>query len=165
MNKELLQQVLVAAVSTLEGLGYTYHGGEQWQPPTRAAIAQPEKPIPNIQFLYEELRQLIDGGSESMTHDDALAQIKYWRGLTAIAQPEQTANKCVCARHNGFCVCAFKTAKVEPAQLESKAEKRQPLTDSHLCVLLLDIDPETKRLPPGFKAFARAIETAHGIKA
>ena len=119
MNKELLQQVLDAAVSTLEGLGYTYHGGEQWQPPTRAAIAQ----------------------------------------------PEQTANKCVCARHNGFCVCAFKTAKVEPAQPESKADKRQPLTDSHLCVLLLDIDPETKRLPPGFKAFARAIEAAHGIKA
>ena len=39
----------------------------------------------------------------------------------ALAQPEQTATSCVCARHNGFCVCAFKTAKVEPAQPESKA--------------------------------------------
>jgi hypothetical protein len=28
---------------------------------------------------YEELRAAIDGGSESMTHKDALEQIKYWR--------------------------------------------------------------------------------------
>lgn len=30
---------------------------------------------------YEELRKATDGGSESMTHDDALKQIEYWRGL------------------------------------------------------------------------------------
>jgi hypothetical protein len=35
----------------------------------------------NIEFLYEELRKATDGGSESMTHDDALKQIEYWRGL------------------------------------------------------------------------------------
>ena len=33
----------------------------------------------NIEFLYEELRKATDGGSESMTHDDALKQIAYWR--------------------------------------------------------------------------------------
>jgi len=37
------------------------------------------------------------------------------------------------------------------------------LTDAHLCVILLGIEPTTKRLPPGFKEFARAIEAAHGI--
>ena len=33
----------------------------------------------NIGFLYEELRKATDGGSESMTHDDALKQIAYWQ--------------------------------------------------------------------------------------
>lgn len=32
----------------------------------------------NIEYLYEELRKLTDGMSESMTHDDAVKQIKYW---------------------------------------------------------------------------------------
>lgn len=32
-----------------------------------------------IASLYEELRKAIDEGSESMTHDDALKQIAYWR--------------------------------------------------------------------------------------
>jgi hypothetical protein len=32
-----------------------------------------------IEFLYEELRRATDGGSESMTHEEALKQIKYWR--------------------------------------------------------------------------------------
>jgi len=30
---------------------------------------------------YEELRKATDGGSESMTHDDALKQIEHWRGM------------------------------------------------------------------------------------
>jgi len=38
-----------------------------------------------------------------------------------------------------------------------------PLTDAHLCVLVLGIDYATKRLPPGYREFARAIESAHGI--
>ena len=33
----------------------------------------------STEFLYEELRKATDGGSESMTHDDALKQISYWR--------------------------------------------------------------------------------------
>ena len=32
----------------------------------------------NIEFLYEEIRKVTDGGSESMTHEDAIVQIKYW---------------------------------------------------------------------------------------
>jgi hypothetical protein len=38
-----------------------------------------------------------------------------------------------------------------------------PLTDEHLYDLLRRIDPMTVRLPPGYRAFARAIERAHGI--
>ena len=39
----------------------------------------------------------------------------------------------------------------------------RPLTDAHLCFILQSIDKETKRLPPGFKQIARAIEAAHNI--
>ena len=38
-----------------------------------------------------------------------------------------------------------------------------PLTDEQLLEILVGIDPETKRLPSGFKDFARAIEARHGI--
>ena len=31
--------------------------------------------------LYEELRELIDAGSESMTHADAVEQVRAWRGM------------------------------------------------------------------------------------
>ena len=41
--------------------------------------------------------------------------------------------------------------------------QRKPLTDEQLLEILADIDADTKRLPPGLKAFARAIEQAHGI--
>lgn len=48
--------------------------------------------VPNIQFLYEQLRQLTDGGSESMTHDDALDQIRFLQDQCNIALPvEPTA--------------------------------------------------------------------------
>jgi len=38
-------------------------------------------PIPATDYakLYEELRQAIDGGSESMTHKDALRAVGYWQ--------------------------------------------------------------------------------------
>ena len=42
--------------------------------------------------------------------------------------------------------------------------QRKPLTDDEIEAALLSVDPMTKRLPPGMKAFARAIEAAHGIK-
>jgi hypothetical protein len=38
-----------------------------------------------------------------------------------------------------------------------------PLTDEQLLEILVGIDSETKRLPFGFKDFARAIESPHGI--
>lgn len=41
--------------------------------------------------------------------------------------------------------------------------QRQPLTEEEMLEILVGIDAETKRLPPGIKAFARAIERAHGI--
>jgi hypothetical protein len=41
--------------------------------------------------------------------------------------------------------------------------QRQPLTDAEMLEILVGIDAETKRLPPGMKAFARAIERAYGI--
>ena len=54
------------------------------------------------------------------------------------------------------------------AELADKREPDQPatldpLTDTHLFVILQRIDSETKRLPLGFKRFARAIEAAHSI--
>ena len=42
-------------------------------------------------------------------------------------------------------------------------QQREPLTKEKLYELLTLIDPETRRLPPGFVEFARAIEAAHGI--
>lgn len=38
-----------------------------------------------------------------------------------------------------------------------------PMTEAQLLTALVQIDPDTKRLPPGFVAFARAIEAHHGI--
>ncbi len=32
----------------------------------------------DIERCYEELRRVIDGGSESMTHEDALATVRLW---------------------------------------------------------------------------------------
>jgi len=46
-----------------------------------------------IDQLYEELRAAIDGGSESYTHEDALEQIRYWRGAVA-AEREACAKAC-----------------------------------------------------------------------
>ena len=37
-----LERKLSAAMSTLEQLGYTYHGGELWKPPIAEAIKEPE---------------------------------------------------------------------------------------------------------------------------
>ena len=37
-----LERKLSAAMSTLEHLGYTYHGGELWKPPIAEAIKEPE---------------------------------------------------------------------------------------------------------------------------
>ena len=44
------------------------------------------------------------------------------------------------------------------------AEKREPLTDAQLFNILTTVDPMTRRLPIGFKAFARAIEAAYNSR-
>ena len=87
MTTELLQQALDAL------LEYDYAKtdkadrlGSAAIHALREAIALPV--LPNIQFLYEELRQLTDGGSESMTHDDALDQIRFLQDQCNIAQPK-----------------------------------------------------------------------------
>ena len=54
--------------------------------------------------------------------------------------------------------------KKEWMPLYTTPQQRKPLTDEQLMIALLMVDPETKRLPVGFRAFARAIEAAHGIK-
>jgi hypothetical protein len=45
----------------------------------------------------------------------------------------------------------------------SPAQIAVPLTDEQLLDILRGIDSDAVRLAPGFKAFARAIEAAHGI--
>jgi hypothetical protein len=44
------------------------------------------------------------------------------------------------------------------------AAQRQPLTDERLLEIMRNVDADTKRLPPGVKAFARGVEEAHDIK-
>jgi hypothetical protein len=47
---------------------------------------------------------------------------------------------------------------------EDYSPKRKPLEKREIMNALMSVDPETKRLAPGFEQFARAIEAAHGIK-
>lgn len=49
------------------------------------------------------------------------------------------------------------------SQQLAKAAELVPLTDEQLLHFLRYADPETRRLPEGLKAFARAIEIYHGI--
>jgi hypothetical protein len=42
--------------------------------------------------------------------------------------------------------------------IEQAEKPRQPLTDEEIKDALVSVDPETKRLPPSFRDFARAIE-------
>ena len=57
-----------------------------------------------------------------------------------------------------------KSAAIRIATSLGWTPQRKPLTDEELKDALVSVDPETKRLPPGFRDFARAIEAAHGIK-
>jgi hypothetical protein len=41
----------------------------------------------DIERCYEELRRVIDGGSESMTHADALATVKFWSEQARVPSP------------------------------------------------------------------------------
>lgn len=48
-------------------------------PAVVAAMESMVKVATNISTEYEELRQAIDGGSESMTHEDAVEAVKFWQ--------------------------------------------------------------------------------------
>ena len=74
-----------------------------------------------------------------------------------------------CGYHcrNPACVLAQRDELVakyvaQPVQLVKPAGT--PLADAQLLTILAVLDSSTKRLPPGFRQFARAIEAAHGIK-
>lgn len=59
--------------------------------------------------------------------------------------------------------CQIQTVPAKGGLLPTAPPQRQPLTEEEMLEILVGIDAETKRLPPGMKAFARAIERAHGI--
>ena len=63
-------------------------------------------------------------------------------------------------------VCELAEAvRHKDAYIAQLAKKREPLTDEQLLNILTTVDPMTRRLPIGFKAFARAIEQAiKGVK-
>lgn len=44
-----------------------------------AALAPQPAPSHDVSQKYEELRGIIDGGSESATHADAVVTLRYWR--------------------------------------------------------------------------------------
>ena len=44
----------------------------------------PAPSVPNWPRLYEDLRAIIDGGSESMTHADAVEMVRQWAGMPPI---------------------------------------------------------------------------------
>jgi len=98
----------------------------------------------NIDFLYEQLRQAIDGGSESMTHDDALDQIAYWRDQCSLIQSQQ--EPVVDCPRCGHC-----------------CPQRKPLTDEEIEQLIPD-DDTPMSLGEAFVKFARLVEAHHGIK-
>jgi hypothetical protein len=65
---------------------------------------------------YEELRKATDGGSESMTHDDALKQIEHWRGMyREIERLKAEANTC-----GSGAGCCAQAAEIE--RLKAEAE-------------------------------------------
>lgn len=65
-------------------------------PAVIAAMGSMAKVASNISDQYEELRQAIDGGSESMTHEDAIKAVKYWQAeiddLRAALQEREAVN-------------------------------------------------------------------------
>ena len=70
-------------------------------------------------------------------------------------------------REDMFCTVTPSKIRKQPIYTHpmptAEPVNKEPLAIEDLCELLTLIDPETRRLPPGFLKFARAIEQAHGI--
>lgn len=75
-----LQQAAAALMDAMVQTDFTCRLGEQLDALEKALADEQAQPANSrIASLYEELRKATDGGSESMTHDDALKQIAYWQ--------------------------------------------------------------------------------------
>lgn len=124
----------------------------------------------DIAKLYEELRSIIDGGSESFTHEDAVQYLK-----DKLAQPEQ---ECICSQGQCCRVCdpdvanGFEQTEQEPVAWCSQFEhscvqppRRKPLTDEQIKDCLDAADQMYCERDGNKEVFkARAIEAEHGIK-
>jgi hypothetical protein len=110
------------------------------------------------------LKLALEALEEARTNDDSCEK---WdrnkEAITAIkealAQPEQepTCPECKAAVLYECVACSSNNYPPKPVQ--------EPLTDEQIKQALISVDHETKRLPPGMKAFARAVEAAHNIGA
>lgn len=142
--------------------------------------------LDNTEKLYEELRSIIDGGSESMTHDDA---VQYLKDKLAQQNPQGVSNEQVepvaydvrcdnCGgdgydpkNNNYYCsVCegsrfVEKMLYTTPYVPEGR-QQRKPLTNENPLLVfakecVLGTYSETELADAAF----RAIEAAHGITA
>ena len=124
----------------------------------------------NIEFLYEELRKATDGGSESMTHDDALKQIAYWRDKCSQAQAVEPigyirhADKTFWP-HPECAVYASVSPSLAPVYAHPAPPAQQvavPMTEAQIfeCDPVPHVMFDQQRID-----FARAIEAFHGVGA
>ena len=150
-----------------------------------AALAQPD----NTAKLYEELRAIIDGGSESFTHKDAvqylkdnLAPLKLTPADTAyrpggLAQQDAESHLQAVSDFGqlqepfgyfkpetfGWTDCA-KTDEEAMPLYEKPFGIRQPLTDAEVWQLRIEQEFDRWDISENvFRHVARAIEAAHGI--
>ena len=97
--------------------------------------------------------------------------------MTTLRQAAQQALEALCSAvepkkgkvyARGFepidCYATHEQAITALREALKQPEQRKPLTEEDLLKCLVSVDPETKRLPPGLRYFARAIEAAHNIK-
>jgi len=101
----------------------------------KEALAQPD----NTAKLYEELRSIIDGGSESFTHEDAVQYLK-----DKLTQPE----------HDQYDEVFIAYGFPKPEQ--------EPLTWQQLQEIWIATPSEDAWIDRVWE-FARAVEAAHGI--
>ena len=179
-DRDLMQRALEALEAAIDVPCY---GGHPKQETAAAALqerlAQPEQDVPATCF-----GNMVPVGwlepPDGVFRANPLYKIKFPSKLlswqvplyTALPQPEPVA-KVELMLTGGAAGLATRIVEIDdhlrerlrPGQLlYTGPPQRNPLTDDEIEAALLSVDPMTKRLPPGMKAFARAIEAAHGIK-